>query len=227
MTEPEITEPKTIWETDDLSIKVGSANCAKFFGEVLALRTQNGLTQPNNGDALVDQYSEHFVAYKSEKPVAALSVTRASRGRLVAQEFFPVELLKRFNDQVCSAFGFCVCKSSRGRSLANTLISEAWRFEISLGIRLDVIKVERRFVRFYLRLGYLVIPSFDFRHPILGIESTVLCLPVNGARKTVVEPLVGETTNAISDERVFDLLQQTKTPSMESRVSDYFAAVGN
>lgn len=56
------------------------------------------------------------------------------------------------------------------------MVEVAWRRALADGIRIDVIDVNVRAVRYYQKLGYVLVPGSEFVHPVLHTPSVVMYL---------------------------------------------------
>lgn len=165
-------------------IDVGSKNDSDLFKDVISVRSidlkeskQKIIPVSFNFDA----YSDHYRLIVEDQISGCLSATRLLGGKIDCQEFYPQILIDKFYDIIVSACKFKLIPELRGRgaiatsaSYAKLMIREAWRDQLRKGAKLDLINVEKNYVPYYKRLGYILIENSRFIHPVLGTESYVM-----------------------------------------------------
>jgi len=166
-----LSEPFKIIEIDSNS---------PMFDEVQILRRgAYGRDEAGNAD-LIDGYSHHFVATSNGLPIAAVRITRRIEGKLECEDHYPGWILDRFGSTICAASRMCVSSQFPGtHQVVRELIKAAWQHEIQSGIRLDLTKVRREMIPYYLRLGYLFVRKSCFLFDKWDIPCGLIAYPAN------------------------------------------------
>lgn len=103
------------------------------------------------------------------------------------EERFPATLLNALRPRMCSASRFCVRKTVPAEAqVAKFLIEAAWIEARRAGVRLDIIDVHERAIRYYTRLGYYLVADSFFVHPLWQTPSHVMVFPAHEARATPI-----------------------------------------
>lgn len=159
-----------------------------------------------------DHASEHYVAVLDDSVIAGLRVTRASVARLEFESHLPPTLLVAYRDKICNAARMFVCKSTAldRRLLRLHLIAAAWKSQLELGSRLDVIAASTRTVPLFARMGYMLIADAPFTHALRDSACWPMCFPASPKRQTSLNCVFQGTTKPLEAEdvssttRVFD-----------------------
>jgi hypothetical protein len=145
-----------------------------------------------------DPYSEHYLAIIRGAPVAAMRVTRKVVGPIECEEYVPESLLRIKGSVICSACRFVALPSVQASTRVAEVLTEVVRMhQAKLGTRLDVINVHERAVKYYGRLGYVLVADSFFWHPKWNTPSHIMVLPVTPNREVkmrhvfedVIDPL--------------------------------------
>ena len=156
------------------------------FDMVLALREQVS-DKPQAPDR-IDLHSAHHLAFVNDEPAATLRVTRLTDGELDCGNYYPNTILNEFRAELCNASRFFAhSKHPHSLKLAHLLVEVAWRQQLQLGTRLDVINVHERAIRYYGRMGYELVSNSFFRHPVLDTPSRVMVFPATPCRDTPLD----------------------------------------
>jgi hypothetical protein len=160
------------------------------FAHVIRIRSEvYGIPVEKCADE-IDEYSEIHLARIGGKPVGTLRITRAARGPLDSESYFPFEMICRFRERLASANRFCVLKcEAQGGRVARRLVEAAWRHGLVRGVRIDVIDVNVRGVAYYKRLGYKLLKGEEFVHPLLGTPSLTMAFTTEPWRVTPIAHL--------------------------------------
>lgn len=160
------------------------------FRQILGLRSRvYGSADAAQSDP-IDEYSEHYLCLRGEEPVSALRVTRCEAGELDCQAFFPAPLIERCGNLIGSATRFVALPEVQATSkIAQLVVEAAWLDQLERGIRLDLINVHERAVKYYGRLGYELIANSSFTHPKWRTPSQVMVFPATPDRETPIRPV--------------------------------------
>ena len=123
------------------------------FERVRALRRQAYGRDAARDVDVIDDYSSHVIARRGDRLVGAIRVTCRVDGSLESESAYPAWLLAEFGDVMCACSRLCVIPGMAGTRVPYQLIRRAWQHVIVRGVRLDVSKVRRRAIPYYLRLG--------------------------------------------------------------------------
>lgn len=178
-----------------LSVRRGYGNQCDIYRMVQQVRSD--ISEQVEYD--FDRYSYHYVLCENTSPVGALSAQRAVDGQLDCEEFYPPILLSRFKHQL---FSTCKMRIQPHRSLPmeglRMLVRDLWMDQLSLGCRITVINATEKLNRFYQRIGFSVIPSHDFIHPVLGTQSQVMVMAADPGRRSFCQDLYGMIADPVS-----------------------------
>lgn len=188
------------------------------FRQVLELRTAAyrslRLSEPDG----LDSYSEHYLAFMDQAPVATMRVTRKSSGPIECEEYFPQALLKAKAHQICSATRFAATPSVQASTKTAVILTEVVRLhQASMGIRLDVINVHERAVRYYGKMGYELVANSHFVHPTLGTPSYIMVLPVTPNRDSPTVHIFEGVTDTLEISELEQFIQLTPWKSFQSK----------
>jgi hypothetical protein len=176
-------------DENQLSFYVGSHKSA-LFAEIITVRSLVYRREPSSLFDPVDEYSEHYVVHNAGTPVAALRVTPCSSGRLDCEEFMPHQLLAKFRDKTVSATRFVALPSiQRTTQIPQLLVAAAWEDQLRRNIRLDIINVHERAVRYYGKLGYELVAESFFIHPTWRTPSHIMVFPASPDRPSPIQPV--------------------------------------
>lgn len=168
-----------------------------------------------------DGHSEHYLCASGGRPLAALRVTRAACGPLDCQEFLPGTLLAEYGGRLGSASRFVALRDAQGSTkIAQLVVEAAWRDQLGRGIRLDVMNVHERAVKYYGKLGYELLAESFFVHPKWKTPSRVMLFPATANRDTPIRPVF----EALSDPLELETLTRVVSLSpwaefMRSKIS--------
>lgn len=182
----------------------GGQSDLSLFDDVMTIRNRTDDRWPDQGVA-VDRYSDHYCMLVDATPVGCLSITRALHGEIFFQEYFPQAFFDHFQDRVVSAYRFRLLPQYRrtsqqasGIGVATIMAKEIWREQIAKGVGIDLINVERSYVRYYQRLGYVLCEGYDFICPIFHEPISIMYLPTDPTRDSIIKDLVqGRTDNVL------------------------------
>lgn len=206
-----LSSSKTLCSFDEpieCKLVSGTSACDQLFRDVLTVRHLTDEKWPDQRTE-ADSYSQHYCMYVEDEPVGCLSVTRARLGPIFLQEYYPSVLVREFRNQLCSAYRFRIRNeyrrsslSTKGLSLAATMIREAWREHLSWGIEIDMVNVEYGYIPYYLRLGYVKCEGCDFLCPVFKEPIAVMFLSTDPNRRSVISDLVRQRSTALKTEKV-------------------------
>lgn len=150
------------------------------FNEILSLRKSFSSTRIVQED--IDGWSEHYLARIGNDPAAALRVTRPENGALDCENY-PTVLINELGSKICNASGFIAePKYPLTYKLAHLLLEATWIDVINAGVRLNLMNVHERAVRYYGKMGYMLLANSFFVHPKLKTPSRVMIIPVSPSR---------------------------------------------
>jgi len=191
---------RSIWTLPDEKKKCDLFTTAgkesELYSRVLEVRQQTDQRWPDQRTA-GDSYSDHYCLAVDDVAVGCLSMTRALHGDIFFHGYYPRIFFDKYLDRVMSAYRFRMLHpyrrtSSRsgGVSLASIMAKEAWREQIAKGVRLDLINVEKEYVRYYQRLGYIYCEGADFICPIFHTPISIMYLPADPTRGSLIKDLI-------------------------------------
>jgi hypothetical protein len=169
------------------------------FEEILHLRSLALKTPLAAEPDDCDCRSEHYAVRRDKQLCAAIRITRAQSGLLDCEEFYPKTMLHQLRHLIGSASRF-VANPIIGREVrvSQLLIEAGWNDQLSKGIRLDVINVHKRAVRYYGKLGYELVANSFFYHPKWNTPSFVMVFPATPHRETPIKHLFKEINHAMN-----------------------------
>lgn len=126
----------------------------------------------------IDEYSFHVIAVLDGAVVGSLRVTCRQAGPLEAEQFYPPWLLDEFGGRLVASSRLCV-RRGVGTRLPLLLMRRAWQHAIEIGMRVDVSKVRRRAIPYYLRIGAYYLRDSCFLFERWNVECGLVAMPVN------------------------------------------------
>lgn len=193
---------RVIWSSqgkNHCELVSGRKNDSALYSNVLSVRMNTDPRWADQGTP-VDNHSHQYCMFVNKTPVGSLGVTRLLEGEVYLNEFCPPQLFEDFRDCLGSAYRFRILSDFRRSSplvpelqLSRYLVREAWREQIKMGVRLDVINIEMTHVPLYQRMGYLQCEGYDYIDPILGTPSGVMFLPADPDRSSIIQDIVRES----------------------------------
>ncbi len=206
---------RAIWKADrprSCVLVVGRKENHELFDAVLRVRCATDERWPDQNTP-VDDYSDQYCMFVDHQPVGCLGVTWARDGALYLGEFAPPALLEHFGHTLVSAYRFRILSAFRRSSgqlpelaLSRHMVREAWREQMTRGATLDVIQTETTYAGFYQRMGYIHCEGYDYIDPILGTPSSVMCLPTDPDRESIIQDIVRESGTFLTLENVLRVL---------------------
>jgi hypothetical protein len=178
--------PDLEWQTfcGDNNVRILRINVeSPLFRDVLILRGSRLIGHAGSRGDMVDEYSCHYIATRSDEVLGSLRVTKASKGPLDCEKFYPSNLLQAFRPCVFSGSKFVFkSKLPNGSCIARLLFETAFAESIKSGARLDIINAQKKHLRYYSSMGYFLIRDSFFTHPVCGTPSYVMCCPADPKR---------------------------------------------
>ncbi len=173
-----------------------------LFQEYLRLR---GVAFGNNLCAEeCDFASEHYIAVRAGSIIAGLRVTRACCASLEVEEHLPRPLLKHYRDSMCSAARMFVRDGvpMDCRFLRLHLVAAAWKCQLDLGTRIDVIAASTRAVPMFARMGYLLLSATPFIHRLRSAVCWPMCFPATPNRATPFHRVLSKAAQPVEEEEL-------------------------
>ena len=126
--------------------------------------------------AAFDGYSELYCGYIADRPVAAFAATRAIRGRVDCEEFYPGNFVSAFRHKLTSTARYCrIPNPAVGNQVAQLMVGLSLRDQIvEYGARVFVGNTQAHLLNYYSRLGYQIVSGQAFIHPRWQTRSVVL-----------------------------------------------------
>lgn len=170
-----------------ITIKSGFGTDISLYGNAISVRKAHGDTELSSKK---DERAFHVVVFCESQPVGSLMITRHSDGELDCGEFYPPVLVEKHGTELASVCKFRMLPGKHsGFKTFRLVVREVWRELLRLGIRVDAINIERSNSRVFQRMGYSVVPGFDFIHPTLGTDSIVMVLAADPSRESYFKDL--------------------------------------
>lgn len=209
---------------------------AKRFRIVAAFGVENSLydhvlkvRQDEDGHAAkfdFDAWSTHYVLFYESDPIGSMTVTRHKDGPVDCDEFYPKVLFQRYGDVLVSICKFRIRQGSHtGLGTFRTMTRAVWRNLLEVGVRVDVINIEKSNMVAFRRIGYQVIEGSDFVHPKLGTDSIAMVLSADPTRRSffsdlfeteIEQPvLMAEVMQAIESTQPVDL-KESSAPALNT-----------
>ena len=162
------------------------------FADVLALREGMSSGPPTDP---ADAHSYHYCLYCGAKALAAYRVTRLIDAPFEEFENLPPTGKNLLPNETASSSRLVV-REREPRAVVSTLFRIALRHQWLLGARLDVINVRSQLIRYYLRLGYILLDWPSFVHGRSGKEHYwMLAVPGYDLRKPMARWMEGLITD--------------------------------
>jgi hypothetical protein len=167
---------------------------------------------PFSHQTFYDGYSEFYCAYVDGRPLGALTATRAGRGRLACEEYYPRDFLREERDRVVSTTQLNVITPTETdgfsrRRIIRLLVTRMWQDQLARGIRYDLIHASVRHMATYRQLGYLQVARSFFVHPVSRAPSYVMLLPADRSHACCVHDLFRGLTSPASAENAGKYLE--------------------
>ena len=185
------------------SIRVAHTGAAgQVYDDVLAIRGEVYGLAPEKRPEPSDAHSELYCAYWEGRPVGTIRTTRSVQGPLDCEEHFPPGLVADLRPQLCSSSRLCMLRDvPTGLNIPRLLIEVQFLHVVQeLGVRLDLIAVHQRALRYYTRLGYCVLGDSFFLHPFRNAPCHVMGFPVDARRLNPLSHLYKDIKDPLSIE---------------------------
>lgn len=151
------------------------------------------------GDAdVVDDYSLHIVALSAEDElVGSLRATCHRDGPLEAQEAYPSWLLADYGRALSACSRLCVIPAHRRSGLALAMMTRTWAELLPRGIRVDVSKVRRTAIMYYIALGFYYVRDSLFRFSRWDVDCGLVASVAEPASGSPFAPVFAGVEDAV------------------------------
>lgn len=176
--------PRIIEEDAPKRLTIAAAfgiNAALYDQALEVRKDENGVASKFDFDA----WSTHYVMFHESEPIGALTATQQKHGPVDCNEFYPQVLFQRYSDVLVSICKFRILPGSySGMATFRTMVRAVWRDLLQLGVRIDVINIEKSNLAAFRRIGYVIIKDSEFIHPKLGTDSIAMVLSADPTHKS-------------------------------------------
>lgn len=157
-----------------------------------------------------DTYSTHYVLFCESDAIGSLTVTRHVDGAIDCKELYPPVLFNRHGDVLASICKFRIHPGPHSSMKTfRMMVRAVWRDLLRLGVRVDVINIEKSNLAAFRRIGYVAIDNSDFIHPKLGTDSIAMVLSADPTHKSFFSDLF--ETEVDTPVLMADLVQEIRS----------------
>jgi hypothetical protein len=187
-------------QANSASLELGILDGAgRAFDDILALRllaygrTEAGTPEP------IDLRSYHVTARtRNSQLVATMRVTCRRDGPLESEAAYPAWILDGYARQLSACSRLCRHPDLAGASqLTLALMETAWREGLRRGVRVDVSKVRRRAIPYYVRMGSYFVKGSLFAFDKWQVECGLVAMGTASTRLTPFSSVFADVVDAI------------------------------
>lgn len=204
-------------ENYQVSLVKGTIQDKKLYKDVLLVRNNGSKKEIEKATSFVDPYSDIYCLYLDKEPIGTITTTHRLKGKLECEEFFPKEIIEGYKTVTNSASMFRIltgqndkASESLGARLSSKIIKEVLKDQFEEGILVCICKVERYFVEYYRRMGFVHLEDYDFINPWLGYDSCVMILSADPNHKSSFKETFANGKETLLMSELFSLLPTDK-----------------
>ena len=146
-----------------------------------------------------DDYSKIYILTQGNRICGTITVTWAIDGQLEAEGCMPEPLLHQYRDKLCTAYRLAVePKGYPKYLLASLLMRYCFAHGLACGMRIAIVAVKSKLLRYYRMVGYFPLGTDTFQHPRLNSSHTFVLCPADPDRDSIFRDICSLIDDPIS-----------------------------